>query len=61
MRENERMGEIAYNAYCEAREWKSVKGEPLPHWRQQSDELRAAWCAAARAVADEIRMITGRG
>lgn len=21
---------IAYNAYCEAREWKSVIGQPLP-------------------------------
>lgn len=58
---NERLGEIAYNAYCAARGWKSVLGEPLPHWQQQDDTLRAAWCDAADAVAKEISIQTGRG
>ena len=30
------LGEIAYNAYCEARAWKSVRGERLPHFKEQS-------------------------
>ncbi len=58
---NERLGEIAYNAYCAARGWKSVRGEPLPHWQQQDDTLRAAWCDAAEAVSKDISIQTGRG
>lgn len=57
----EKLGEAAYNAYCAARGWKSVRGEPLPHWQQQDDMLRAAWCAAADAVAQEIRNQTSAG
>lgn len=54
-------GKIAYEAYCKAREWKSVRGEPLPHFEQQSLELRNAWEAAAKAVSEEIRSQTCRG
>lgn len=57
---NEQLGKIAYDAYCAARGWKSVRGEPLPHWQQQSEDLRAAWIAAAEAVSKEISVITGR-
>ncbi len=57
----ERLGEIAYNAYCAARGWKSVRGEPLPHWTQQDDTLRAVWCDAADAMSREIGRQTGRG
>lgn len=58
---DERLGEIAYDAYCAARGWKSVRGEPLPHWRQQDETLRNAWVTAAQAVAKEISLATGRG
>jgi len=58
---NERLGEIAYDAYCAAREWKSFNGDPLPHWRQQSEDLRKAWVTAAEAVSSEIRNQTCRG
>lgn len=54
-------GKIAYEAYCKNRDWKSVRGEPLPHFEQQSLELQRAWEAAATAVADEISLQTGRG
>jgi hypothetical protein len=47
-------GEIAYNAYCQKRGWKSVRGEPLPEFTAQSAELQAAWQAAADAVAAHI-------
>lgn len=59
--QNERLGELAYNAYCAARNWKSVRGEALPHWLQQDESLRAAWVAAAVAVWKEIGSQTGRG
>lgn len=58
---NERLGEIAYDAYCAMRDWKSVKGDALPHWAQQSKELQDAWIAAAIAVSREIAKVTGRG
>ena len=58
---NERLGEIAYNAYCKTRDWKSVRGEPLPHWNQQSEDLRKSWVEAAEAVAKEIRIAGSPG
>ncbi len=61
MSSSERLGEVAYNAYCEAREWKSVRGEPLPHWSQQDESLRDAWIGAAEAVAEFIRNATAPG
>ena len=56
----ERLGEIAYNAYCETRDWKSVRGEPLPHWKQQSEDLRNSWIKAAEAVAKELANFSSR-
>lgn len=51
---DEELGKLAYTAYCKAREWKSFNGDPLPHWEQQSHELRMAWCDAADAVKYEL-------
>lgn len=56
-----RLARIAYDAYCKARDWKSVRGEPLPHFDQQSEELKVAWAVAAKAVSDDIALVTGRG
>ncbi len=47
-------GEIAYNAYCENRKWVSVRGDKLPEFENQSPELKAAWEAAALAVATQV-------
>ena len=58
---SERLGEIAYNKYCECRDWKSVRGEPLPHFKQQSPELQEAWIKAAQAVLAEIQIQTSPG
>ena len=57
----EQLGEIAYNAYCAERNWKSVKGEQLPHWGQQDKSLRDAWIMAAKAVAAAIHNATSMG
>ena len=55
------LGQIAYDAYCKARSWKSVRGEPLPQFAEQTPELREAWEQAARAVAEQIRNATSLG
>lgn len=57
----EELGRIAYDAYCEARGWKSVRGEPLPHFQQQDEGLRQAWIKSAEAVATVIRNHTAPG
>lgn len=55
------LARIAYEAYCKARDWKSVRGETLPHFDQQSKELQEAWAKAAQAVAEKIRNDTSPG
>lgn len=47
------LGRIAYEAYSEAVDGKSVRGEGLPSWDEQVEknhDVAAAWCAAAQAV-----------
>lgn len=44
------LAKVAYDAYCQSRNWKSVRGEPLPQFDQQHIELQTAWMAAAAAV-----------
>ena len=48
------LGKIAYDAYCAHRSWKSIRGEPLPSWDNQGEELRGAWTLAALAVRDHV-------
>lgn len=61
---NMTFAQVAYDAYCEERKWKSVKGDPLPPFDQQSIELKYAWMAVARAVIwhlnkCEFRVVSG--
>jgi len=58
---NYKYAKLAYEAYCASRDWKSVKGDPLPHFEQQSKELQDAWWEAANAVLTELQMITSIG
>lgn len=46
----ETLGEIAYNAYCDSVNWQSIRGEPLPKFREQSVQLKLAWESAAYAA-----------
>jgi hypothetical protein len=46
------LGEIGYNAYCQAVGYQSVRGETLPVWEDQSERLQEAWERAGEAVAD---------
>jgi hypothetical protein len=43
-------GQIAYDAYANDCDWRSIKGDPLPAWGDQSPEIRAHWDAAGRAL-----------
>jgi hypothetical protein len=43
-------GQTNYEAYCRCVEWRSVRGESLPSWDEQSHVLRAAWESAANEV-----------
>ena len=47
---NQDLAKMAYEAYCEARDWKSVRGDALPDFEGQSFELQEAWAQAAEAV-----------
>ncbi len=58
---DERLGEIAYNAYCKSCKWLSIRGEPLPHWEQQQEALRVHWVKAALAVSDSIKNAASPG
>lgn len=44
----------AYNAYCDSREWKSVRGEPLPAWDKVDQVLKVSWRIAARATLEKF-------
>lgn len=44
------LGAAAYNAYCEQRNWRSFKGDPLPQFTEQSPDLQIAWIKAAFAA-----------
>jgi hypothetical protein len=50
------LGQIAYEAYCAARNWKSIRGEPLPQYLAQEKGIVDAWEKAAAAVAEHLRI-----
>ena len=43
-------GQIAYEAYCQARGWRAFDKQLLPPWAYVRPEIRAAWEAAGTAV-----------
>ena len=43
-------GQIAYEAYCDKREWKSFDGKTLPKWDEVKIEIKEAWEYAAIEV-----------
>ncbi len=62
----ERMGKVAYNAYCGFRGWKSARGDALPSWDDAEEGIREAWRHAGLAVAkvrerEKIREFTSEG
>lgn len=47
------IAKAAYEAYCSARGWKSVKGDALPQFEKQQPDVIAAWQLAAAAASAE--------
>jgi len=47
---DEQFGRAAYEAYCQSRGWKSVKGEPLPEWSAVKTGIKTSWIRAALAA-----------
>ncbi len=41
---------LAYDAYCNTRQWKSFNGDPLPQWDQVKPDIKQGWEAASQAV-----------
>lgn len=52
---DEELAKVAYNAYGMNRRWVVFSGDAMPQWEDQRPELKEAWGAAARAVAEYIR------
>lgn len=54
-RNEDDMGKLAYNAYCDSVGWKVGDDSILPMYAELSFKARTAWIAAARAVATAVR------
>lgn len=53
-------GQIAYEAYCEHTQWKSlISGAQLPEWERLDKRIQATWCVAANAVVEEYQILHG--
>lgn len=50
----EDLAKVAYEAYAESREWRAVNGDRLPAYENLDINVRAAWDAAAQAVAEVL-------
>lgn len=46
---NKSLGQIAFEAYGDNREWKDWRGQPMPQWDAVREEIRVAWQVAAEA------------
>lgn len=55
MTEQKTLGQVAYDAYCEKSNWKSLAtGADLPQYADTKPEIRDAWEASASAVSDAV-------
>jgi hypothetical protein len=52
MDDEKTLGQIAYEAYGDAREWKVFGGGAMPPWDAQDSDIAAAWERAAEAAAE---------
>ena len=55
MNMTEHLGKVAYEAYCETRQWKSFNGDPLPRWDNVRPDIKEGWQVAARAILITMR------
>jgi hypothetical protein len=50
------LAQIAFEAYGNYTEGVTFDGRPIPPWEELGDSIRAAWEAAAEAVAAEVEL-----
>jgi hypothetical protein len=50
MSNDKSLGQIAFEAYGDNREWKDWRGQPMPQWGDVREEIRVAWQVAAEAA-----------
>lgn len=48
------LAQIAYEAYCDQREWKAFNGDALPQWDKVPEYIKDAWWEAAEAVGNKV-------
>lgn len=46
------LGQVAYHAYGDNREWKDWRGGPMPTWDGLNEGIRTAWEVAANAASE---------
>lgn len=56
MDDTKTLGKVAFEAYSGTRNWKDVRGDPIPVWSELKQEIRDAWEVAATAVAKELNV-----
>lgn len=44
------LANVAYDAYCAERDWKSFNGDPLPQWGDVKPEIKKGWVTSVLAV-----------
>ena len=53
---DERLGRLAYEAYCGVTGWRSaITGADLPAFYDTPDKVQEAWIAAAKAIEAEVK------
>ena len=53
--DNKSLGQIAFEAYGDNREWKDWRGNTMPQWNEVGSHIRIAWEAAAWAVEKALK------
>jgi len=48
------LGQMAFEAYCEAKRGVTYDNKPIPEWTALSDDVRAGWEAAAQRIVNHV-------
>ena len=57
MNKDKTLGQIAFEAYGDNREWKDWRGQPMPQWNEVKEGIREAWEVAAEAVKVNVEQL----
>ena len=48
------IGQIAYEAYADVRNWKTFNGDPMPQWADTLPDIRSGWNVAGDAARNAV-------